>query len=396
MRTNGPLAPAVCVAASAIALLSASASSGASKGIRDHPPPARMASLRGRIAYGTSSGDIWVQNANGSCRHQVTRSGAKTDYDPSWSPDGRRLVFSTDRGRSHSDETRAGLDSMFVVDVEGSHTHEIEPRSGATFPDWSPRGNKIAFAGLRPTGQEMTIYTIDPDGTGLRDLGLTGGAAEPIWAPDGARIAYAAYDRLAAGIWVVGANGGEPRQLTHDASDSPGAWSPSGRELVYSSGQSAQRELYIVSTDGGARRRITNWPGSDSPDAWLTDGRIVFAHSNGERPQAHYYLVRPDGTHIESPALRRQLSSRGRRHGELSRERSSASYPAFCIPQVAGLDVDVAVVVSFDLGAPPEERVGLVDDEDHAAQEAQQALRAMAERATTRGRARLRGDVDLT
>jgi len=40
-----------------------------------------------------------------------------------------------------------------------------------------------------------------------------------------------------------------------------------------------------------------------------------------------------------------------------------------CIRQVAGLDVGVAVVASFDLDAPPEERIGLVDEEDRAAQE---------------------------
>jgi len=48
---------------------------------------------------------------------------------------------------------------------------------------------------------------------------------------------------------------------------------------------------------------------------------------------------------------------------------AAASYPTVCIRQVAGLDVGVAVVASFDLDAPPEERIGLVDEEDRAAQE---------------------------
>jgi hypothetical protein len=60
-----------------------------------------------------------------------------------------------------------------------------------------------------------------------------------------------------------------------------------------------------------------------------------------------------------------------------------------CIRQVAGLDVGVAVVASFDFDAPPEERGAVVDEEDRAAQEeAQRTLRAMAERATSRGRSR--------
>jgi D-alanyl-D-alanine carboxypeptidase len=291
--TSARLAVAISV------LLAAGAAAGATKETRDYPP-APASGLHGRIAYSTSSGDIWVMNANGSCRHQVTRSGAKTDYDPSWSPDARRLVFSTDRGRSHSDETRAGLDSMFVVNVEGSRQREIEPRSGAVFPAWSPRGDRIAFTGLRPTGQATTIYTIRPDGTGLQDLGFPGAVAEPTWSPTGAQIAFTAQTTGAAGIWVAEADGSDPRQLTHDPTDSLGAWSPDGRQLVYSSGKSGRRKLDVVSADGGRPRRLTSSGGSDSAEAWLRDGRIVFAHFVAEQPLPRFYLIRADGSHIQS------------------------------------------------------------------------------------------------
>ena len=281
-----------------LALAAAACASGGASGAEDYPR-APAAGLHGRIAYGTKNG-IWVMNANGTCRHQVTRSGVHVDYDPSWSPDGRRLVFSSDRGGPHSDETRAGLDSMFVAGIDGRQQREIEPATGAVFPDWSPRGDKIAFAGLRATGQATTIYTVRPDGTGLHDLGLSGDTAEPTWSPDGSRIAYTAHGRSDAGIWIVAADGSGARQLTHDRTDSPGAWSPDGREFVYSSGQSGQRKLYVVATDGtGTPRRITSRPGSDSAEAWLADGRIVFAQFVGNQPLAHFYLVRADGSHIQ-------------------------------------------------------------------------------------------------
>ncbi|MFL5914848.1 MAG: serine hydrolase [Gaiellaceae bacterium] len=259
--------------------------------------------LTGRIAYNTAGGDIWVTNANGTCRHQVSESGAGTDYDPSWAPNGQQVVFSSDRGRSHSDPLRAGLDSMFVINVDGTHEREIEPHSGAEFPAWSPARTKIAFAGLRATGQEMTIYTINPNGTELHDLGLPGNSTEPTWSHDAKEIAYTSGTQGKEGIWIVDATGRNPRQLTYNATDSLGAWSPDNSELVYSSGEGAQRELYVVPVQGGTPRRISNFPGSDSADAWLPNGRIIFVHFRGDTPAHHYYTVRPDGSDRQTLAL---------------------------------------------------------------------------------------------
>jgi hypothetical protein len=68
--------------------------------------------LAGRIAYNGVDGDIWVMDADGAYRHQLTRSGPGADFDPSWSPDGRRIVFRSSRGRHLPDRARLGLDGI--------------------------------------------------------------------------------------------------------------------------------------------------------------------------------------------------------------------------------------------------------------------------------------------
>jgi Tol biopolymer transport system component len=140
-----------------------------SNGAGASPPPAR--DLRGLIADSTQAGDIWVMGADGSNRRQVTKTrGPAVDFDPSLSPDGRRLVFRTSRGRYAPDPNGTGVQGIFVVDLDGSHERQIQSPRGGLFPDWSPDGRRIALSTLRANGTE-TIVTTDPDGTHVQDTG---------------------------------------------------------------------------------------------------------------------------------------------------------------------------------------------------------------------------------
>ena len=75
--------------------------SAATSPVPSSPPPSAspsasappVAPIPGRIAFGTQRGDIWVMDADGTHRRQLTRSGADIQLDPSWAPDGKRIVF---------------------------------------------------------------------------------------------------------------------------------------------------------------------------------------------------------------------------------------------------------------------------------------------------------------
>src|SRR5919201_1070847 len=134
-------------------------------------PPAPRSSLHGRIAYSTHGGDIWVMNANGSGRRRITRSGSGLDFDPDFSPDGRRIVFRTSRGRYAPDPRGIGLEGIFVVNVRTRRERQIQPRTGGLFPAWSPDGSRIAFSGLSTGGGPLeTIQLMRPDGSDVVDL----------------------------------------------------------------------------------------------------------------------------------------------------------------------------------------------------------------------------------
>ena len=80
--------------------------------------------------------------------------------EPSWSPDGLRIVFGSDHD---------GFRGIYMVDVDGNNLQKLSStRSGENCPDWSPDGTQITFASW--VGGDGEIYVMDADGSNLRQL----------------------------------------------------------------------------------------------------------------------------------------------------------------------------------------------------------------------------------
>jgi Tol biopolymer transport system component len=297
MRVRIEIAVASIVSAGAAALAGAAAPA---------PAQAPLATAHGRVAYNTVAGDIWIMNADGTHRRRLTRSGSGVDFDPDFSPDGRRVVFRTSRGRYAPDRYGIGLEGIFVVDVRTRRQRQIQPRHGGLFPAWSPDGRTIAFSGLRSDGAPVdTIQFMRPDGRELRDTGAMGECAT--WSPDGSRLAYCAHEGDGNwAIWVMDADGSDRRQLTHphlllpagSHGDYPEAWSPDGTQILYQGDAGGDREIFAIDVDGSNRQRLTHWRGADSPNAWLRDGSIVFGHYTSDAPTPRWYAMHRDGSGI--------------------------------------------------------------------------------------------------
>jgi TolB protein len=131
--------------------------------------------------------------ADGSDVRQITRFRTVSTY-PSYSPDGKRITFRrvTDEPAFRWDLTASARNSeVFVMNADGSDPVNISKSAAYDgWPAWSPDGKRIVFSSNRAGPANIgQLYAVDPDGSNLEKLTDGPGAfVQPSWSPDGRRI----------------------------------------------------------------------------------------------------------------------------------------------------------------------------------------------------------------
>lgn len=250
-----------------------------------------------RVVFARARGQVDPTNGeccllNSSALHVVSAGGGglrrirgDLDFDPAWSPNGKLLAFL----RRGAPALRSRL---YVMRLDGSGARAVRGVSlGAGAPAWSPSGKEIAFWQSGSTGRGE-IYAVRPDGSGLRKI-VADADYGASWSPDGKRLLFArAFD-----IHVVNANGSNVRRLTRAAGHAyyEPTWSPDGRRIVFRS----ELGLYVMRADGSGIRRITRATSEVSQDvspAWSPKGGwIAFAGFRQQSDEARIYRVAPNG-----------------------------------------------------------------------------------------------------
>jgi TolB protein len=165
------------------------------------------------------------------------RESRATARNPSFAPDGSRVVFSVSDigGHQIASVNTLAQDFKFLTKAAGMNA----------WPVYSPDGRKIAFGSSR-TG-DFEIYVMNADGSDVRALTRSPGLdARPVWSPDGRRIAFTSNRDGNYEIYVISADGSDSRNATaHPARDDHAAWHPDGRHLLFVSDRDGGSDLYL-------------------------------------------------------------------------------------------------------------------------------------------------------
>ena len=247
-------------------------------------PPAQIAFSSDRAG----NFEIYVMDVDGKNRRRLTNN-RHDDWDPSWSPDGKRIAF-TSSGKvlnvvqAHPLFVEGGPPQIYVMEADGGNQRRLTNSGFAEwYPSWSPDGKRIAFtsSGAMDTAG-WYIYVVDADGQNEQRLTDQGGWY-PSWSPDSQRIAFVS-SRNAFGnqIYVMDADGSNQQRLTDQGGWHP-SWSPDGEHIAFVSHRDENWEIYVMDADGKNQRRLTRTPAHDWHPSWLPDGeRIAFvSHRDG-------------------------------------------------------------------------------------------------------------------
>jgi TolB protein len=189
-------------------------------------------------------------------------------FDPAFSRDGRYHAFG-----------RSATSPQMVLVIQDTHEKKEnvfrprESRATARNPSFSPDGSRIVFS-LSDIGGHQ-IASVNTRGEDLKYLTkATGINAWPAYSPDGRRIAFGSSRSGDFEIYVMNADGSDVVPLTR----SPGldvrpAWSPDGKRVAFTSNRDGNYEIYVMNADGSHLHNATSHPARDDHCTWHPDGR---------------------------------------------------------------------------------------------------------------------------
>jgi Tol biopolymer transport system component len=249
-------------------------------------------------SFRNGKGDIYVMDTRGGDQRRLTSDPAHDDL-PAWSPDGKRIAFVSDR---------PGNLEIYVMDADGANQTRLTFAPGADYgPTWSPDGKRIAWRSDKDGNAE--IYSMNADGSDQRRL--TNNPASdhsPTWGPDGRIVWISNRDTGAkTSLYIMNGDGTDAHRITSGYwNEQRPAWSPDGSLIAFQADRDppvGNQEIYVVAPDGSDLRRLTTYPGKDDFPAWSPDGKSI-AFARGPSPLTHeIYSMRADGDGVRQLTL---------------------------------------------------------------------------------------------
>jgi TolB protein len=207
---------------------------------------------------------------------------------PVVSPRGDRILFLSNR---------AGADDLYVIGVKGGGEKRLtQTADGEIAPQWITGGKEIAYS--IQTEETSRLYAIDAKGQGKREIGEYLGRA-PVLSPDGTRVVFMAGTWTATKLTVAAPDGKQAIELTDGTSIAWNhQWSPDGKRIAYTGRKEARGELavFVMNADGSEPRQVSNVPADEGGaqwPVWSPDGKklAVQVNNRNEKGSAFIWVI---------------------------------------------------------------------------------------------------------
>jgi Tol biopolymer transport system component len=268
----------------------------------------------GSLAYEAKIGkryQLFTSRADGSAPQQLTQFADSDAVWPAWSPNGREIAFERDVYAG----VRVTRAAIYTINTDGTGVRSLTPTGLNGRPSWSPDGKRIVFSTLH-FGKEATLSVMAANGGRVRRVLTTplptahdgvAGLDSATFSPDGKRIAFVWTKNSRSAIFTMNVNGGDLKQITHwkkgglaDKID----WSPDGTRIAFSSPGIGEvpgmaTNVFTVRVDGTDLVELTNSRAgiNNGLDSWSPDGmRIAFV--SNRTGTYEIYVMNADGSGV--------------------------------------------------------------------------------------------------
>ncbi len=227
--------------------------------------------------------EIYLMDYDGHDQRKV--SGHKSiSMSPSWSGLGETLAYVSYFG--------GGGPALYLADVaSGRKTPLVTEGSLNVSPSFSPDGRRVVFA--RALGANIEIFVCQRDGSGVRRLTNSPGIdTNPAWSPNGQEVAFTSSRAGSPQIYVMDAEGANVRRVTFQGEYNDGAsWSADGTRIAFATRIDRNRfDIAVLDLVTLAAQKLTDGPGSNETPSFSPDGRRI-AFAGARRGSTQVYVI---------------------------------------------------------------------------------------------------------
>jgi Tol biopolymer transport system component/DNA-binding winged helix-turn-helix (wHTH) protein len=246
-----------------------------------------------------ASGDVWISRlyriaADKPGKPREIESVGEAGQLLAISHPARRLAYVREVFDPNIWRLRIGADGK----ADGAPTSFISSTRVDFQPQFSPDGKRVAFSSNRSGHTE--IWVCESDSSNAVQLTSFGGPTteSPRWSPDGERIAFQSYSNGHTAIYLVNARGGTPERLTHGTSnDGVPSWSRDGRWIYFHSNRSGASQVWKMRTDGSGAVQVTRNGGGTALES--ADGKFLYYSKATPRGPSLWRVPVEDGEEVE-------------------------------------------------------------------------------------------------